>query len=228
MRVHTVTLAALAVAAGFSLAACNGDDGDSAKGGDATSSSAAPSPSSAAPSGDGSGSDDSQQDGGKESPGGSTGGQDTDAGSAGNGAPARCHTGDLKISAKDSTISGDPEPSVTVTLKNDSGQDCTIFGYAGVNLNTSEGSVPAKRAGQQGASAVLKAGKATFFPITYPANKSGGTGAKITGLVVTPPNETKSVTLNWPGESSLPVTTGDGASVKIGPVGSAGQGGAGN
>lgn len=63
------------------------------------------------------------------------------------------------------------------------------------------------------------------FGITYPINDSGGSGVRITGLVVTPPDETKSVTLDWPGGSSLPVTDGSGTPVRVGPLGSAGQGG---
>jgi hypothetical protein len=42
---------------------------------------------------------------------------------------------------------------------------------------------------------------------------------------VTPPNETKTVTLRWPGAGTLPVTAGTGSPVQVGPVGSAGQGG---
>ncbi|MET9661087.1 DUF4232 domain-containing protein, partial [Streptomyces sp. NPDC006510] len=58
-----------------------------------------------------------------------------------------------------------------------------------------------------------------------PINTSGGSGVRVTGLVVTPPDETKSVTLDWPGADSLPVTDGAGSQVKVGPMGSAGQGG---
>lgn len=71
---------------------------------------------------------------------------------------------------------------------------------------------------------MLKDGKSVSFAVTYPVNDSGGSGVDVTGLVVTPPNETKSVTLDWPG-TSLPVTDGSGTQVKVGPIGSAGQGG---
>ena len=43
--------------------------------------------------------------------------------------------------------------------------------------------------------------------------------------VVVAPDETHSVTLPWPGAGSLPVTDDSGSPVKIGPMGSAGQGG---
>ncbi len=111
-----------------------------------------------------------------------------------------------------------------VELKNSGGRDCVISGYAGVDLKTNAGTVSAKRTGQETTSSILKNGKSTYFPIEYPFNKSGGSGVRITALVVTPPNETKSVTLDWPGAATLPVTDGSGAPVKVGPVGSAGQG----
>ena len=49
--------------------------------------------------------------------------------------------------------------------------------------------------------------------------------AERAGLVVTPPDETKSVSLQWPGAATLPVTEGGGSPVRVGPIGSAGQGG---
>ncbi|MET7988992.1 MULTISPECIES: DUF4232 domain-containing protein [unclassified Streptomyces] len=226
MRVHKLTFAALAVAAGLSLTACqNGDDG---------SGQSAPSAASGAKSpGGGSSSNGSDQAGGSTSGGsdqsGGTGGagKGTSAGtgSSGSGKVERCHTDGLEITAKDNTISGDPDGTVAVQLKNRGSRDCAISGYAGVDLKTASGTVSAKRTGQRADQAILKSGQSTAFGVTYPLNKSGGSGVRITGLLVTPPNETKTVTLAWPGAASLPVTDGSGAPVKVGPVGSAGQGG---
>lgn len=112
-----------------------------------------------------------------------------------------------------------------MTLKNRGTRDCTISGYAGVDLKTDSGSLSAQRTGRQADTAVLKKGESTYFGISYPLNTSGGSGVRVTGLVVTPPDETRSVTLAWPGTGTLPVTEGGGAPVKVGPVGSAGQGG---
>lgn len=70
----------------------------------------------------------------------------------------------------------------------------------------------------------LGAGKRICFGVWYPLNKSGGSGVRITGLVITPPDETESVTLKWPGGASLPVTDDDGRRVEVGWMGSAGQG----
>lgn len=229
MRVHRLTFAALAVAAGLSLTACQNDNAG-------TGQSDPSSPSTVSSSGGGSDSGSSDQGGAKNSAGTSSatnsgttssGGTGTAAGtgSNANAKVGKCRTDELEITAKDNTIDGDPDGTVVVTLTNHSGRDCTISGYAGVDLKTNAGSLSAKRTGQQAGSAILKNGKSTYFPVNYPFNKSGGSGVRITGLVVTPPDETKSVTLNWPGAATLPVTDGSGSPVKVGPVGSAGQGG---
>ncbi|MFD4476991.1 DUF4232 domain-containing protein [Streptomyces sp. NPDC058471] len=231
-RRHTLRVAAavLTMAASLSLTACNGDDAT----GQADPSAA----SSASSSGGGSGKDDagsggsggSEQGGGKDSAGKDSGGQGTAAGSGSgsgqNASVGKCRTDDLDISASDTTIDGDNEGSVAVEMKNVGGKDCVMSGFAGVDLSTSEGALSAKRAGAPAERSVLKDGKSTFFNISYPMNDSGGSGVSITGLVVTPPGETKSYSLEWPGAATLPVTDGSGSPVKVGPIGSAGQGGA--
>ncbi|MFB8136025.1 MULTISPECIES: DUF4232 domain-containing protein [Streptomyces] len=230
MRVHKLTFAALAVAAGLSLTACQNDNAGKGQS-DPSSPSTVSSGTTPSSSGGGSDSGSSDQGGAKNSAGTSSasnsGGTGTAAGtgSNANAKVGKCRTDELEITAKDNTIDGDPDGTVVVTLTNHSGRDCTVSGYAGVDLKTSAGSLSAKRTGQQAGSAILKNGKSTYFPVNYPFNKSGGSGVRITGLVVTPPDETKSVTLNWPGAATLPVTDGSGSPVKVGPVGSAGQGG---
>ncbi|GAA3124375.1 DUF4232 domain-containing protein [Streptomyces rectiviolaceus] len=219
MRVHKLTFAALAVAASLSLTACNDDD--------ATGQSDPSSASTASSSGGGSGSGGSDQGGGEDSAGKSSGGQGTAAGTGSNenGKVGKCRTDELEITAMDSTIDGDADGTVAVTLKNGGGRDCAISGYAGVDLKTSQGSLSAKRTGEQATPGTLKDGESVSFGINYPMNDSGGSGVRVTGLLVTPPDETKSVTLDWPGAATLPVTDGAGSPVKVGPIGSAGQGG---
>ncbi|ATL29564.1 DUF4232 domain-containing protein [Streptomyces formicae] len=129
----------------------------------------------------------------------------------------KCRTDGLEISASDSTVEGDRDSSVAVTLTNGSGLDCAISGYAGVDLTTGEGDLSARRTGRASAPRVLKDGDSVAFGITYPAHDAGGSGIHVTGLVVTPPHETESVTLDWPGASTLA------SPVEVGPVGSAGQ-----
>ncbi|MEU1312446.1 DUF4232 domain-containing protein [Streptomyces cinnamoneus] len=236
MRVQKLTFAALAIAAGLTLTACQSDD-------DGKGQSAPSSPSSASSSGGGPGSDGSGAGGpdqgggqdtagkspaGKESAGKSPGGQAGAAAGAGSkesGKAAKCRTDELQITAKDRTIDGDPDGTVVVELKNRGGRSCAISGYAGVDLKTNAGSLSAKRTGEQAPSTTLGNGQSTFFGINYPFNTSGGSGVRVTGLVVTPPNETKAVSLPWPGAATLPVTDGSGSPVKVGPIGSAGQGG---
>ncbi|MFJ7591197.1 DUF4232 domain-containing protein [Streptomyces sp. NPDC097617] len=209
MRVHKLTLAAAAVAASLSLTACqNGDDGAGESAPSSTSTASAPAGASASGSSD--------QGGGKPSTGASSGGS---------GKSDTCRTDELAITAAEHTIGGDTDGTVAVTLKNRGNRDCSISGYPGVDLKTDSGSLSAQRTGQQPDTAVLKKGESTYFGISYPLNTSGGSGVRVTGLVVTPPDETKSVTLAWPGTGSLPVTEGGGSAVKVGPVGSAGQGG---
>ncbi|WP_354644724.1 DUF4232 domain-containing protein [Kitasatospora camelliae] len=217
MRVRKLAFATLAVTAALSLTACQDDGTGTAQGAPtaATTASSGASPSGAPASG-------GPASGG---PGkGSTPPTAAPAGSAGAGKGAKCRTADLTITAADRTITGDADHTVVVELKNHSGKDCTLSGYAGVDLKTSAGTLSAKRSGEPVVTGVVPNGKSTYFGITYPANASGGSGAHITGLVVTPPDETQSVTLPWPGAGSLPVTDGSGSPVKIGPMGSAGQG----
>ncbi|WP_406179967.1 DUF4232 domain-containing protein [Streptomyces sp. NBC_01006] len=220
MRVNKLTFAALAVATGLSLTACQSGDGGKGPSGP-SSASTVPSP------GGGSASGSSDQGGGKASSGKSPAGQGTAAGtgSDANGKVAKCRTDELEITAMDHTIDGDPDGTVAVQLKNRGSRDCTLSGFAGVDLKTNAGSLSAKRSGEPAGPAALKPGKSVAFGINYPLNTSDGSGVRVTGLLVTPPDETKSVTLGWPGAATLPVTEGPGSPVKVGPIGSAGQGG---
>ncbi|MEV0117012.1 DUF4232 domain-containing protein [Streptomyces sp. NPDC050844] len=217
-RTLRVAAAALGVAAGLSLTACNGDDVTGQ--GDPSSASSASSSNGGSGTGGseqgGSGSGGSDQGGGKDSAG---------TGSNENGKIGKCRTDELDITAMDSTIGGDTEGTVAVTLENGGGRDCALSGFAGVDLKTSEGALSAQRSGQPAERMTLKDGESVSFGINYPMNDSGGSGVSVTGLVVTPPGETKSVSLEWPGAKTLPVTDGSGSPVKVGPIGSAGQGG---
>ncbi|MHC5905634.1 DUF4232 domain-containing protein [Streptomyces sp. S6] len=234
MRAQKLTFAAVAVVAGLSLTACSSSDDGRAKAGNDTSTT--PVASVSTPNGGtatGGSAGTGSTTGGSGASGSTTGGGTKDgAGKATGGATganstsktARCTTDGLTITAADRTISGDKDGTVVVTLKNRSGKSCTIGGYAGVDLKTTSGTISAKRTGQESVNVTLKNGAEIYFPISYPVNTSGGSGVRITGLLVTPPNDTKTVSLAWPGGASLPVTEGGGTPVKVGPVGSAGQG----
>ncbi|MFF3174080.1 DUF4232 domain-containing protein [Streptomyces sp. NPDC057900] len=233
MRARKLTFAALALAAGLSLTACQNDD-DAAGQSDPSSGSSA---SAASASGGGSDSGGSDQADGKESPapdsagsdsGGSSSGGSSSGGSGGGSSAkgGKCTTDGLKVTTTNTFIDGDRDGSIAVGLTNISGADCVISGFVGVDLKTNAGTISATRKGDPGDPYTLKNGKEIDSNVSYPLNKTGGSGVRITGLVVTPPNETKSVTLAWPGESSLPAGDGsDGGKVTVGPIGSAGQGG---
>ncbi|MFE2041303.1 DUF4232 domain-containing protein [Streptomyces sp. NPDC059477] len=219
MRVHKLTLAALAVVASLSLTACQNDDGSMGE--------SDPKPVSTESSSDSSEQGDATDSAGQGTASGSDSGSGSGAGSGSGDSSAlgTCRTDDLEITAIDSTIDGDGENTVAVEMTNRGGQDCDISGYAGVDLETDSGTLSAERTGEDSGPITLKDGEMIAFGITYPINDSGGSGVGITGLLVTPPNETKSVTLAWPGAATLPVTDGSGTPVQVGPMGSAGQGG---
>ncbi|MGN3958814.1 DUF4232 domain-containing protein [Streptomyces sp. WAC8370] len=224
MRVRKLTLAAMALAAGLSLTACQNDDGtDETSAPPAASAPSSPDGGSASAGTGSAGAD--QEGGGSDSAGKSPAGTGGTGGATEDGKAAKCRTDELEITAIDATVGGDSEGTVAVDLKNGGGRDCTLAGYAGVDLKTNAGTLSAERTGEQADPVVLADGENVTFGITYPINDTGGSGVRITGLVVTPPNETKSVTLDWPGGASLPASDTPGSPVKVGPMGSAGQGG---
>ncbi|GCD94108.1 DUF4232 domain-containing protein [Embleya hyalina] len=151
-------------------------------------------------------------------------GNTSGGGNSGSGGPAKCRTDDLSFLADDVTIDGDGNRTVAVTLNNLAG-DCSMFGFAGVDLKTTAGPISAKRTSEPVFPITLKRDTSISFGIHYPSNDSGGSGVRITGLLVTPPGETKAADIPWPGAATLPVTDGTGSPVTVGPMGSAGQGG---
>ncbi|MEU6443082.1 DUF4232 domain-containing protein [Streptomyces sp. NPDC047046] len=234
MHSRKLALATLAVLTGLTLTACQSDDGGDDKAASAagsnTADSSAPAsePDSAQPSAS-TGGDSSATSGSTGSSG--SGSSGSSAGSSGGGTSAKtgkCTTAGLKISASDATIGDDDPASVAVTFQNSGSAPCSLNAYAGVDLSTNAGSLSAERGAKASIPdhpVVLKPGEKVYFGITYPVNKTGGSGVRITGLTVTPPDETHSVKLAWPGQPSLPVSDSDkGQSVVVGPMGSIGQG----
>ncbi|WEH34785.1 DUF4232 domain-containing protein [Streptomyces sp. AM 4-1-1] len=228
-RRKALLVSAVLVGGTMLVTACQDTDSGAAR----KSSSAAPTGQAVAPSDSDSSTTGGDQGGGKGSTGNnSSGGQGAASGSGSGpgekgkaGKAGTCRTDELKITATDNTIAGDPDGTVTVQLKNGGGRDCAMSGYAGVDLRTSAGTLSAKRTGERANPVMLKSGQSVAFGINYPINDSGGSGVRVTALLVTPPNETKTVTLPWPGAGTLPVTEGGGSPVRVGPVGNAGQGG---
>jgi hypothetical protein len=231
-------IAAIGLAAAVTLTACN-PGGDNASGNSQSSAPAASADTgkdtgsketggSGSSGTSGSGGSGTSGSGGSGSSGGSNAGDDakgTIAGTgSGSGASAtKCRTDELDVIASDNTTDK-TEGIVTVQLKNEGGRDCTMKGYAGVDMKTADGStVSVDRSGETPVLAVLKDGESAAFNITYPANDSGGSGVRPTKILVTPPNETKYVEVAWPG-GSMPISDGglSVAKLEISPAGKVG------
>ncbi|WP_367043486.1 DUF4232 domain-containing protein [Streptomyces sp. Je 1-332] len=219
--------AVVGLVAALSLTACNGDDNASSetttkpsasadKGGDDADTGTD------AGTGSTGNSTDGASGGGKETSGGGDQGSAAGSGDNSDGEAGICRTDELEVNATDNTTDK-TEGVVTVVFKNGGGRDCTIKGYAGVDLTASTGdTLSVNRSGEQAVPGVLKDGESAAFNITFPYNNSGGSGVRITSLVVTPPNETKHVTLDWPA-GTLPVSDGESAvKLEINPVGKVG------
>ncbi|MGN5377203.1 hypothetical protein BIV25_38585 [Streptomyces sp. MUSC 14] len=196
-------LAAIGVAATLSLTACGNDGsgkGSSAK--DSSSSSSSPS----SPSGGG-----SKPEGGSGSGGSAAGkaksssGAGTDAGAgAANGATKTggkltfCKTADLAIDARDAApdkVSG----RIDITMVNRGSTTCSATGFAGVDIKDADHtSSPIQRGHAQPRITTLKPGDAAVFDLAYDIDTSGKSLASPTDILVTPPNETHTVSLKWP------------------------------
>ncbi|MFD8913443.1 DUF4232 domain-containing protein [Streptomyces sp. NPDC059575] len=221
LHTRKIVAAAIGLVAALSLTACNGDNNAS----DSTQAS----PTAATDKAGGTGgadqadqSADTGTGGSGQSAGSSTGGSGQGAGTStgGNsdGKVGICRTDELEVAAADNTTDK-TEGVVTVSFKNSGGSNCRISGFAGVDLKTSLGdTVSVDRNGEQALPQILKKGETAAFNVTFPVNNSGGSGVRLTDMVVTPPNETKHVTLRWPA-GTLPVTDGnDGGKLEISPV----------
>ncbi|MFF8003687.1 DUF4232 domain-containing protein [Streptomyces sp. NPDC007917] len=91
---------------------------------------------------------------------------------------------------------------VTVQMTNKGAKTCSATGFAGVDLKDIDGtSAPVHRGGEQPRITDLKPGDTATFSISYEVDFSGDSLASPTNIIVTPPNETHSVSLKWPAEA---------------------------
>ncbi|MFJ7258203.1 DUF4232 domain-containing protein [Streptomyces sp. NPDC098085] len=193
-------LAAIGVAATLSLTAC-GSDG-SGKDSSSKSSSSLSS---------------SSSDGGSKSEGGSGSGG-SEAGNAksgsGEGTEARagaanaatktggkvtfCQTKDLAIDAMDAAPDKD-SGRIDITMINRGSTTCSATGFAGVDIKDADNtSNPIERGHAQPRITTLKPGDAAVFNLAYDIDNTGDSLAHPTNILVTPPNETHTVSLKWP------------------------------
>lgn len=238
MRVQNLSLLALAVAAGFSLTACQSDGSSagasdssaSAQGSDSRGSSsqgsAAGGSANEGSGSDGSGSDGSGgsgasaasaasagQSGGTTQTGASTGGPGSSGGSAAGAVTGACQTSRLAFS----TSGGMGEGTLIVNLKNTGSAVCTLKGFPGVDLKSKYGTISANRSSLTPPRVSVKPGEETRFTLHFPPNNSGGSGVTFTSLVVTPPNETHSHTL--PVSINVAASDNTGPAITVDPVG---------
>ncbi|MCX4851210.1 DUF4232 domain-containing protein [Streptomyces sp. NBC_00893] len=192
-------LAAIGVAA-LSLTAC-GNEGsvkDSSSKGSSSSSSSSSDGGSKSEGGSGSGG--SEADNTKS---GSAGDTESRAGAA-NGATettgkvAFCKTEDLAIDAADAAPD-ENSGRIDITMINRGSTTCSATGFAGVDIKDADNtSNPIERGQAQPRITTLKPGDAAVFNLAYDIDSSGDSLASPTNILVTPPNETHTVTLEWP------------------------------
>ncbi|MFD8141578.1 DUF4232 domain-containing protein [Streptomyces sp. NPDC059708] len=198
---RTAVLAALGLAAALSLTACNNGD-DSAQAPAAKDPSASSSPSSGGGPSQGQGSGSGGAQGGSAKPGSGTGSPSSSG--AGNGGAESggktpfCKTQDLAIDATNAA----PDQSsgrINITMANRGSATCSATGFAGVDIKDADHtSNPIGRGQAQPRVTTLKPGDAAVFDLAYTIDGSGKSLSHPTDILVTPPNETHTVTLKWP------------------------------
>ncbi|MFJ8164246.1 DUF4232 domain-containing protein [Streptomyces sp. NPDC096136] len=198
---RTAGLAAFGLVAALSLTACNnGDDSAQAPAAKGPSSSSSSSPG-AGPSQDGrTGSGGARA--GSAKPGAGTGSPSSsgavNGGAESGGKTAFCKTADLAVEATNAA----PDQSsgrIDITMVNRGSGTCSATGFAGVDIKDADHtSNPIGRGPAQPRVTTLKPGDAAVFDLAYTIDGSGGSLAHPTDILVTPPNETHTVSLKWP------------------------------
>ncbi|OIK28891.1 DUF4232 domain-containing protein [Streptomyces malaysiense] len=204
MKTARITaLAAVGIAATLSLTACGNDSGKGTSSkGSSSSAPSAPTDSSPAasstspPSGDGS---QAQGGSGAGRPASSSGsGGKSGGGTATGGKITFCRTADLAI---DATNAAPDKTSgrIDITMVNRGSATCSATGFPGVDIKDADHtSSPIERGHAQPRVTVLKPGDAAVFDLAYDIDSSGKSLTSPTGILVTPPNETHTVSLKWP------------------------------
>ncbi|MFF4209213.1 DUF4232 domain-containing protein [Streptomyces sp. NPDC001796] len=228
-----VPAAAVVLAAGLGLTACNGDDG---KHSGVSSVPSATASTSGASQGSGSG----PAGGGTSATatsGTATGGTSSASGSAtasgsttGSGSPtasagprttarvpARCGTTHLTFAKGDAYGKG-PYSNIPVRLTNSGPAPCTLHGFPDVDLVGKDGHVHARRSVEAPHTVVLTPGRSATFLLVVPQNYGGGSGVTFTRAVITLPREIHPhilrLRVNLPAKGDGP----DDHTVIVGPV----------
>ncbi|MGW2864596.1 DUF4232 domain-containing protein [Streptomyces sp. NPDC001205] len=199
-RRKAILVSAALLSSTLLMTACqNGDD--NAAQGPATGTSAGNTAAPATGGSQGSGSDSAGKASGGSNSGskGSTAGTGSSAGGgSGSGKSTFCKTKDLAIDAANAA----PDKTsgrINITMINRGSTTCSATGFAGVDIKDADHtSTPIERGSAQPRITTLKPGDAAIFDIAYTIDTSGKSLSHPTNIQVTPPNETHSVTLNWP------------------------------
>ena len=196
-------LAALGVAATLSLTACGSDGSET----DASAKSSAASSSSHADGGAKSSSHDSQANTPTSHSGGdveSRAASPHDAAKSDNASEQStsevpdCETENLAITARDAATDAD-SGRVHVSMINRGSTTCSATGFPGADINDMDNTRhPIKRASAQPRVTTLHPGDVAAFELVYDIDTEGESLNDPTTLLVTPPNETHSVTVKWP------------------------------
>ncbi|MFF0622349.1 DUF4232 domain-containing protein [Streptomyces sp. NPDC004296] len=224
-RTLRVAAAVLTAGAALSLTACSGLDTNGAKPAGQTGASTGTDSGTAAESsgaGSSTGTQGADTQAGKSKSGSGTSAPSrahSGGGTAQGGGKAKfCRTSDLTMEAVDSS----PDQKVgeiTVQMTNKGGSTCSAAGFAGVDLKDADGtSAPVHRGGEVPRITDLKPGDTATFSISYKVDFSGNSLANPTNIIVTPPNETHSVSLKWPADA-LKLGGSYDDSIKVHPVG---------
>ncbi len=130
----------------------------------------------------------------------------------------RCRTRDLAYEVG-GTVSGGQE-SFAVAMTNKTVSGCTLMGFPGVELLSASDSWSFVTNSEIPKMVTLRPGETTQFHITYrPWREGDGRRIEAARIAVTPPDETTSEVLDWPG---CPVSLQDAAAHKgiwVSPIG---------
>ncbi|AUG76694.1 hypothetical protein CFP65_1820 [Kitasatospora sp. MMS16-BH015] len=91
--------------------------------------------------------------------------------------------------------------SVTVSFYNKSQQACVLNGFPGIDLAISEGSTSVPRGRGQAAPVTLAFNQFAQATVWYRPAPKGHNGDPVTTMTITPPGETHSFKIAWPGTS---------------------------
>ncbi|WP_329432834.1 DUF4232 domain-containing protein [Streptomyces sp. NBC_01280] len=197
-------LAAIGVAATLSLTACGGADSGKDSSSKGSSSSSSSSSNGGSKSVGGSGSDGSGSGGSQASNAKAGSGENTKEEASANGATKTgskvtfCKTQDLAIDATDAAPD-EESGRINITMINRGSTTCSATGFAGVDIKDADHtSSPIERGQAQPRVTILKPGDAAVFDLAYDIDNTGNSLATPTDILVTPPNETHTVSLKWP------------------------------